>query len=179
MDRSNPYEVAFESYLQINRISYIAIDETRRAPLGDDPVKSADFLIFTPNVRLIVDVKGRRFPGGTPQKPRRVWECWSFREDVAGLDRWTDLAGIAFRGLLVFAYLLHPTVSLPVSTPDLFPFHGDRYLFRAVDIAEYRDHMRPRSKRWDTVCLPKDAYRTLVRPFREFLQLPVAEEVPF
>ena len=46
MDRSNHYEVAFESYLQRQRLSYVAVDETRRAPMGDSPVKSLDFLVF-------------------------------------------------------------------------------------------------------------------------------------
>ncbi len=46
MDRSNHYEVAFESYLQHHRLCYVAVDETRRALLGDTLVKSLDFIVF-------------------------------------------------------------------------------------------------------------------------------------
>ena len=35
MDRSNHYEAAFEAYLQWHRLCYVAVDETRRAWLGD------------------------------------------------------------------------------------------------------------------------------------------------
>jgi hypothetical protein len=98
-------------------------------------------LVFGHSSRLCIDVKGRRFPGGSPDHPRRVWECWSFREDVDGLDRWARLAGEDYRGLLVFAYLLHPSVVFPASTPDLFEFRDDRYLFRAVDVEDYRQYM--------------------------------------
>lgn len=179
MDRTNHYEVAFEAYLQAHRLCYVAVDETRRALLDDVPVKSLDFLVFGRGTRLVVDVKGRRFPAGPPKRPRYVWECWSFRDDIDGLDRWASLAGSDYRGLLVFAYLLRPSVKLPETTPDLYLFQGKRYLFRAVDVLEYRDRMRMRSPSWDTVSLTRADYRALVRPFRDFASRDVAEEVPF
>src|SRR5437868_5004877 len=75
MDRSNHYEAAFEGYLQWHRLCYVAVDETRRAMLGDLRVKSLDFIVHGPGgARLLVDVKGRRFPTGPGQRPRRVWE---------------------------------------------------------------------------------------------------------
>ncbi|MFO0845579.1 MAG: HYExAFE family protein [Gemmataceae bacterium] len=180
MDRTNHYELAFESYLQARRLAYVAVDETRRALLDDVPVKSLDFLVFgRDGSRLVIDVKGRRFPGGPADQPRRVWECWSVRDDVDGLDRWAMLAGADYRGLLVFAYLLHPSVELAPTTPDLHVYRGRRYLFRAVDIVEYRDRMRERSRRWGTVDLPISEFRAIVRPFDDFVRREAAEEVPF
>lgn len=179
MDRGNPYELAFEAYLQCRRLCYVAVDETRRPLTDDEPVKSLDFIVLSPEARLVIDVKGRRFPSGTAARPRRVWECWSFREDVTGLERWAEMAGPGYRGLLVFAYLLHPSVEMPADTPDLFGFRERRYLFRAVDVLDYREQMRLRSPSWDTVSLPRDVYRTLVRPFRDFAKGKVVEEVPF
>jgi hypothetical protein len=180
MDRSNHYEVAFESYLQRHRLCYVAVDETRRALLEDAAVKSLDFLILGGDgARLVVDIKGRRFPGGPPKKPRRVWESWSFRDDVDGLGRWADLAGPGFRALLVFAYCLHPSIELSEGTPDLHVFRGRRYLFRAVEVDDYRRHMRVRSPRWGTVCLPLGMFRSLVRPMSDFIQTRAVEEVPF
>src|SRR5947207_5599470 len=99
MDRTNHYEAAFEAYLQWHRLCYVAVDETRRTMLGESPVKSLDFLVFgDQGARLLVDVKGRRFPCGKGGKKRRVWECWSTRDDLDGLERWAELSG--FRGLL-------------------------------------------------------------------------------
>lgn len=178
MDRSNPYEAAFEAYLQANRLAYVAVDETRRAALIDEPLKTLDFLVFAPGARLCIDIKGRRFPGGTPQRPRRIWECWSFREDIDGLERWARLAGEDYRPVLVFAYLLQADVKLAESTIDLFRYREQRYLFRAIDVEDYRQHMRVRSPRWGTVTLPIANYRACVRPFRDFTRAVYAEE-PF
>jgi len=180
MDRSNHYELAFESYLQHQRLCYVAVDETRRALIEDATVKSIDFLVFSPDgARLVIDIKGRRFPAGPPHRPRRVWECWSFREDVTGLDRWAEMAGPGYRGLLVFAYLLAPSVEMVPGTPDLHVYRDGRYLFRAVDVVEYREHMRGRSPSWDTVTLPRASFRALVRPFRAFARGAGGAGVPF
>jgi hypothetical protein len=180
MDRSNHYEVAFESYLQRYGLCYVAVDETRRALLGDAPVKSLDFIVFgRDGARLVVDVKGRRFPGGPPRRPRRVWECWSFIEDVDGLQRWSALAGDDYVGLLVFAYLLHPSVKLASDTPDLHVCRGKRYLFRAVEVGEYCAHMRVRSPRWQTVDVARDVFRSLVRPLCDLTRSPEVEGIPF
>lgn len=180
MDRSNHYESAFEGYLQHHGLCYVAVDETRRARLGETPVKSLDFIVFGEGgTRLVVDVKGRRFPSGRAARPRRVWECWCEREDVDGLDRWSLLSG--YQGLLVFAYHVLPTVSLPADLPDLWEWRGRRYLLRAVTVEDYRLHMRVRSPRWDTVALPRSVFRGLVRPLHHFTQglAPVTEECPF
>jgi hypothetical protein len=183
MDRSNHYEVAFEAYLQRRGLGYVAVDETRRSVLGDGPVKSLDFIVLGRGARLVIDVKGRRFPAGPPHRPRRVWECWSEEDDIDGLERWAEMAGESFRGLLVFTYHLLPCAQLPPSTPDLWACRGRRYLFRAVGVEDYRRHMRVRSPRWRTVTLPKDVYRSLVRPLSDFLggapvAAPSSEEAP-
>src|SRR5262245_40891514 len=102
MDRSNHYEAAFEAYLQWHRICYVAVDESRRAMLDDRRIKSLDFIVYGAyGARLLVDVKGRRFPGGTPERPRAVWESWSTEDDIDGLVRWTAMSGAGYRGLLV------------------------------------------------------------------------------
>ena len=83
MDRGNHYEAAFEAYLHACGLGYVAVDETRRAVCDGRPVKSLDFLVYGPDgARLVVDVKGRRYPAGPARKPRFVWECWAFRDDV-------------------------------------------------------------------------------------------------
>ncbi len=181
MDRGNHYEAAFEAYLQAHRLCYVAVDETRRAMLGETPIKSLDFIVFGGDgARLVVDVKGRRFPLGPANRPRRVWECWSTRDDVDGLERWANLSGPDYVGLLAFVYHVLPSVALPDDVEDLWTWRGRRYLMRAVASADYRRFMRVRSPRWDTVTLPHAVFRSLVRPLRHFTRsAPVpAEECP-
>jgi hypothetical protein len=182
MDRSNHYEAAYEAYLQEHRLCYVAVDETRRAMLGDVRLKSLDFIVYGQNgARLLVDVKGRRFPSGPEHRQRRVWESWSTLDDVRGLEQWMRLFGPGYQGLLVFVYHVLPAVTLPDDVEDLWTWRGRRYLLRAVAADDYRLHMRVRSPRWGTVGLPGAAYRELVQPFRAFSQRQesVPEECPF
>jgi hypothetical protein len=183
MDRSNHYEAAFEGYLQWHRLCYVAVDETRRTWLGESRVKNLDFIVYgDAGARLLIDVKGRRFPAGPPERPRRVWECWSTLEDIDGLLRWEELFGDGFRSLLVFTYHLMPSEVLPEDSPDLWTWHGRRYLLRAVTAADYRRAMRRRSPKWGTVALPGAVFRELARPFQHFTQQPAEpclEECPF
>jgi hypothetical protein len=182
MDRSNHYEAALEAYLQWHRLCYVAVDETRRSLVNETPVKSLDFIVYgCYGARLLVDVKGRRFPGGPPGQPRRVWECWSTVDDINGLVQWTTLCGPGYRGLLVFAYELSGDVTLAGDADDLWTWRGRRYLLRAIDVDDYRAHMRVRSPRWGTVFLPNAVFRRLAQPFHDFTHAlgPEPEECPF
>ena len=182
VDRSNHYEAAFEGYLQAHRLCYVAVDETRRAMLGDLRVKSLDFIVHGENgARLLVDVKGRRFPAGPVHRQRRVWECWSTQEDLDGLARWAELFGSGYQGLLVFTYHLRHNIVLPDDLEDLWKFRGRSYLMRAIDADDYRAHVRCRSPKWGTVGLPGAFFRELAQPFRAFTHpvQRVPEECPF
>jgi hypothetical protein len=182
MDRSNHYENAFDAYLQWHRLCYLAVDETRRTLLGPSQVKSLDFIVFGRRGRgLLVDVKGRRFPAGYPQRPRRVFECWSTEEDVDGLERWQEIFGPGYQGLLVFAYEIMTDRNLPVDEKELWSWEGRRYLYRAIAIADYRPHLRVRSPRWRTVSLSTQVYRSVAQPLAEFTKRyqPIPCECPF
>jgi hypothetical protein len=91
-------------------------------------------------------------------------------DDAAGLERWVERFGPGFLGLLVFIYDLGAEVELPADVEDLWEFRGRRYLLRAIDIIDYRRHLRVRSPRWGTVHLPRNVFQTLVRPFRAFAE---------
>jgi len=170
MHRHNHYEAAFEAYLRQQHVCYIAVNETRRSMLDDEPVKSLDFIVYgAPETRLLVDVKGRKFPALVNGQVRRVWQNWSTGEDITGLERWLDRVGPGYQALLVFVYQVLPVVQLPPGTPDLWEWRDRKYLLRAVDVFDYQRHMRIRSPRWGTVHLPHKAFRELVRPFSEFL----------
>lgn len=179
MDRGNHYEAAFAGYLQWHRLCHIAVDETRRSFLGEQSIKSLDFVVYGQDgTGFLVDVKGRRYPGGTPERPRRVWESWSTREDVIGLKRWCEVFGPRYVGLLVFAYHVQPGCPDLPDDADLWTWHERRYVLRAVEVTEYARAMRVRSPRWDTVCLPVAAMHRLARPLYEFLGLNPPAEVP-
>ncbi len=169
MDRSNPYETAFEAFLKEQGLCYVAVDETRRAVLGDIPIKNLDFIILGPTgAKLLVDVKGRRFPGGPPEKPRYVWESWATRDDIDGLTHWHGLFGRDYQPLFVFMYKVMPTVTLPTDTPDVWHHKGETYLLRAVTLEEYSANMKVRSPKWGTVWIQQAKYQELARPFRYF-----------
>jgi hypothetical protein len=169
MDRANHYEAAFEAYLRDARLGYVAVDESRRALLDDEPVKSIDFIVYgLRDARLLVDVKGRQFPGGRPEKPAYTWQNWSTVEDIEGLERWQQRFGDGYRGMFVFIYHILPTVDLVPGTPDLWHWRGRRYLMRAIPVFEYKSAMRVRSRKWNTVYVPGAFFREQVRPFRTF-----------
>jgi len=170
MDRNNHYERAFEAYLQAQRLAHVAVDETRRSFDGVDRIKSLDAIICgAEGGRFLVDVKGRRYPGGAPDKPRRVWECWSTREDVDSLCRWGERFGPAYRPLLVFMYEVLPSAPPLPAGEEIWEHQGRHYVLRGVDVADYRRWMRRRSPKWDTVALSSRVFRFLARPLREFL----------
>jgi hypothetical protein len=182
MLRHNRYEAAFEAYLQWHRLCYVAVHEGRRSYLGDTRVKNLDFIVHTPGgLGLLVDVKGRRFPGGTTDKPRRVWQCWSNEEDVDGLVRWEKVFGQGYHGVLVFSYLLGPHEMPTDELGDLWTHQGQRYLLRGITVEDYRQHLRVRSPRWRTVHVPLAAFREASRPFHYFTHefQPAGQELPF
>jgi hypothetical protein len=176
MKRDNHYEAAFEAFLRTLGVAVVAVDEGRRSLFDEESIKSPDFLIVGKHEsRLVVDVKGRKFPGGTPKQPRMVWQNWCEGEDVGALTCWALRFGSSFRGVLAFAYHILPFVELPPGTPDLFSFRDRLYLMRGISAAEYGAAMRLRSPRWGTVHLPMAKFRKLVKPFSHFLTGPGVE----
>jgi hypothetical protein len=171
MNRDNHYEAAFEWFLRGRGVAVVPIDEARRSCLDADEVKSPDFIVVGPDdAKLVVDVKGRQFPGVSAGKPVKTWQNWSTREDIDGLTRWAGRFGEGFRGVLAFVYHLMPSVVLPPDTPDLFAYRDRLYLARGVAVEDYREVMKARSPRWGTVDLSAADFRRLVKPFTHFLE---------
>lgn len=169
MDRNNPYEAAFEGYLRTQGLCYVGVDEGRRAMLGEMPVKNLDFIVLGAcGSRLLIDVKGRRFPGGPIDKPKYTWENWASNDDIVGLRKWLDVFGPGYTALFLFLYKLESNVEVPANSIDLYTFREQQYLLRAITLDDYVTHMKSRSAKWGTVSLPSNVYRTLARPFRYF-----------
>lgn len=109
-EQGRHYERAFEEYLRVHRIPYVAVDEARRALVpagigcgaeggghggvgGDDAggeLKSFDFVVYgAGGVNLLVDVKGRRAAGAIGRTSSL--QSWVTEEDVRSLQRWERL----------------------------------------------------------------------------------------
>ena len=115
MKSDNHYEAAFDAYLRGRGVAVVPVVEARRSYLDADEVKSPDFIVLAPGgAKLVVDVKGRKFPGtGKGGKPRNVWHNWCEREDVDSLIRWADRFGGGFRGVCATAYRSHMRTRSP------------------------------------------------------------------
>ena len=72
MKSDNHYEAAFDAYLRERGAAVVPVVEARRSYLDAGEVKSPDFIVVGPGgAKLVVDVKGRKFPGtGAGGKPR-------------------------------------------------------------------------------------------------------------
>jgi hypothetical protein len=165
-DRDNPYEAAFEEYLRARTIPYVAVDESRRSLMAERSLKSLDFIVSSRRgERLLVDVKGRRFPSGGR---RQYWKNWSTQDDLRSLAEWERVFGNGFRGLFVFAYEVRGDRA-PLPAEKLFEYKQQLYGFVGIPLSHYMAHARQISPRWETVAMPCEAFRSLAAPFDAYL----------
>ena len=68
-------------------------------------------------------------------------------------------------------FFLRRTRSEPPLTaePGMFEFRNRWYLLMGIELAEYRNSMRRRSVKWETVALPAEGFRSLARPIESWL----------
>lgn len=177
-NRHNHYEAAFEAYLRHERIAYVAVNEQRRALVGEGSLKSLDFIVSpSPGygtvcdraggegpTRWLVDVKGRKFPSG--RKQPQYWRNWSTRDDLQSLARWQLEFGDRFTAALVFAYEL--TADRAPTPPEQVFYHRDRpYAFVGIPLVDYQRAARTLSPRWGTVSMPVAQFRQRAAPILE------------
>lgn len=163
-DRKVHYEAALEAYLRQKGIPCVVVDEARRAVFANARLKSFDFVIYSgkgPN--LLVDVKGRQLRG---QEGGRAFQTWATQQDVEDLMQWQEVFGPGFRALLAFVYWIDPPL-LP--EPGMFQYKDRWYWALGIELADYRQYMRRRSVKWETVALPVSEFRSLARPLEQWL----------
>ena len=163
-DRNVHYEAAFEAFLRSKGIPYVAVDEAKKALFSSAKLKSFDFVVYSKNgPNLLVDVKGRSLRDA---QSKRSFQTWATERDIDDLMQWEQVFGDGFRAMLMFIYWIEAPL-----TPELGMFeHRDRwYWLFGVDLAEYRNHMRRRSVKWETVALPAEDFRNLARPVESWL----------
>lgn len=167
-DRSIHYEAAFEGFLRERGIPYVAVDEAKKALFSNAKLKSFDFVVYCKNgPNLLIDVKGRQLRNAAS---RRGFETWATERDITDLMQWEQVFGEGFKALITFMYWLKPAPSAGAEPePGVFTFRDRHYLLMGVELAEYRNHMRRRSAKWETVSLPAEDFRQLARPIESWL----------
>jgi hypothetical protein len=163
-DRSIHYEAAFEAFLRNKGIPCVVVDEAKRALFANAKLKSFDFVVYSksgPN--LLVDVKGRQLRN---RSSRSGFETWATEQDIADLMQWEQVFGEGYKGLISFVYWIDPPLT---PEPGMFEFKGRWYYMVGIELAEYRNHMRRRSPKWETVALPAEHFRSLARPIEQWL----------
>jgi hypothetical protein len=165
MQRRFHYDQAFEHYLRSKQIPYVAVDEARKSLRGQVKLKNFDFVVYGSGGRnLLVDVKGRKHSG----RSRKQLDNWVTEDDVSDLLQWEQVFGEGFGSAFVFLYWCdaQPPDALFHET---FVLRERWYAVLAVMVADYVQHMRPRSARWQTVHVPAEAFGRISRPLMDML----------
>ena len=166
-DRTVHYEAAFEAYLRQRGVPYVAVDEAKKALFSSAKLKSFDFVVYSKNgPNLLIDVKGRQLKR---TKSKRGFESWTTERDVEDLMQWEQVFGDGFKAVFSFVYWVDGPPEGADPEPGLFQFRERWYLLMGIDLTEYRNSMRRRSAKWETVSLPAQAFRDLAKPIESWL----------
>lgn len=161
------YEAAFEDYLRVQQIPYVAVDEAKRAAFRDARLKSFDFIVYsTRGTNWLVDIKGRRWATRSNNR-RPAWENWVTQDDLDGLHQWQQVFGTGFGALLVFAYRLDAGGEPPAEI--VHTFRDKAYVFAGVPADVYAMHARVRSPKWGTVSMPVREFARHIQPIADWL----------
>lgn len=164
----NHYETAFENWLKDNRIKYTTIDQSKRTSLDEIRLKSFDYILYPPdNPTLICELKGRTFKGVSFENLTGL-ECWIQAADIEGLLHWQKEFGGESTAYIIFAYRIE-NVDVDFDGREVFEIDGQRYLFFAVKLDDYKEKMKLRSPKWKTVTLGADNFRKSVTGLENLL----------
>lgn len=177
----NDYEWAFESWLNDNGVNYLYVDQHKRSTLGRGKVKTFDFLLYPPGANcasgddggiVIAEVKGKLFKGTTLSGLRGL-QCWVTMEDVRGMLKWQQRLAASGRGsrtraVFIFAYRF-TNIDVEADGMEVYDFDGNQYSFLCVELNEYIENMKLRSKSWQTVSLGSEHFRKKFFSLRQLL----------
>lgn len=164
----NEYEQAFENWLIENQLQFVKVDQQKRRIFARNKIKSFDFMLYPVNsAPVIAEVKGRLFKGSSLVKETGL-ECWVTMEDIRGLIQWEQVFNDGTEALFVFAYKFE-NIDVETDGREVYDFDGNVFMFYVVRLDDYREFMKVRSPKWQTVTLPAVKFRELAVPVREFL----------
>jgi hypothetical protein len=177
----NHYERAFGSWLADNAVNYVYVDQHKRQTFSSERVKTFDYLIYPPKPVsshqisgpiVIAELKGKIHRSASLAGFRSM-ECWVSLEDIRGMLKWRQVisastaSGVA-SAVFVFAYKLE-CIDVENDGCEIYDFDGERYVFYCVDLSDYTDNMKLRSRRWQTVNLSAENFRQKAFPVRQLL----------
>lgn len=164
----NRYETVFERYLRAVKRPFLSNRQERRFDLDNGAtLKNFDYLVSdAEGVNWIVDVKGRRFPGGLHST--KYWKNWTTEDDLRGLLRWEQILSAGGdeycgRGAFVFAYLVTGERA-PVPEEKIFIDRLERYAFLVVPLKTYIAEAKYISPKWKTYEIPAKRFQELAVP---------------
>lgn len=164
----NEYEQAFENWLIENHLQFVAVDQQKRRVFARNKIKSFDFFLYpVKSAPVIAEVKGRLFKGLSVAKETGL-ECWVTMEDIRGLIRWEQVFNDGTEALFIFAYKFE-NIDVETDGREVYDFDGNVFMFYVVKLDDYREFMKVRSPKWQTVTLPAEKFRELAVPARQFL----------
>lgn len=157
MNEGQDYERAFAAWLNEKQMPYRAVDQSRRRQFRRHKIKSFDFAVSTPSGLLLADVKGRLFRG----QSLVGLQTWVTGEDIEGLLEWRQAVAQrqSCQAGFVFVYRL-TQVDVESDGLSVFEFEGQWYVFLLIELDVYRNNMKRRSPRWNTVYLPAKQFRS-------------------
>jgi hypothetical protein len=164
MQTHNNYEKAFSRWLVENGYCFNSVKQSNRLRIDDLSVKSFDYVIEAGGNVYLVELKGRLFRGHTFESLRGL-QNWVTTDDVSCLAAWRSIEGVD-GAFFVFAYLCDD-YGADADSNDGIEYEGRKYVFIAVSIEDYREYMKPRSPRWDTVNLSADDFRVCASRVRD------------
>jgi len=167
MAEKNEYEQVFENWLIENNLQYAPVDQQKRKLFARNKIKSFDFILYpADSPPVMTEIKGREFKGKTLAGMTSL-QCWVTRDDVKSLMQWELILDGDMKMAFVFVYKIM-NVDVETDGADIFEFASNRYFFYAVELDSYREFMKTRSPKWNTVTLPADRFRQLAVPAREY-----------
>jgi hypothetical protein len=83
--------------------------------------------------------------------------------DLDGLAAWEEHFGPGYTGLFVFVYWLQADVPAPADL-NVYEYDKRQYLMVALSVADFLDHCRRRSLRWQALYVPDKVFLGLIRP---------------
>src|SRR5688500_19879432 len=108
-DRNVHYEAVFEAVMRHMGVTYIHVDEAKRALFATAKLKSFDFVVYSKNgPNLLIDVKGRLL---RDRSAKRGFETWTTERDVADLTQWEQVFGEGCKAVFSFIYWIEPRLT--------------------------------------------------------------------
>lgn len=163
------YENAVEAYLINRKVSYLAINEGKKALANNKKVKNFDFLINAKKRLKAIDIKGKQF--GYSGAPYNLWENWILEQDIQGLENWQKefkKNGITVEPIFIYAYKLRDK-----SHHDLFEVthkhKGKTYGLVAISLKDYKKHLKIRSQSPKSVCVSRKVFAEIVKPIDQYI----------